>query len=881
MAAKQDLSTKAADILVVDDSIASLRMLTEILTTEGYRSRPIEQPQSALKAALAQPPDLILLDVRMPKMSGFEVCRRLKQDERTRDVPVIFVSALQDTEDRVQGFEVGGVDYISKPIQEAEVLARVKTHLQLRETQSHLESLVSKRTADLAQTNRALKAEIAERKRAEERLRENERKLAGIIDSISDHMSMVDRDLNVVWANEAAKQMFGPDMIGKKCHACYHQSDVPCSSCLVLKTLEDGQVHELVTEVLDRDGNTRIFLCTANVSAWDEEQKPSQVVEISRDITESKRAENELRESEERFRATFEQAAVGIDHEAPDGRFLRINQKFCDIVGYSQEEMLERAFQDITHPDDLDIDLEDAQRMLDGQLESYSNEKRYLRNNGEIVWVNVTVSLVRDETGGPGYFISVVEDITERKQAEEALEESEEKFRTLVTNTEEIVYMIAKDGTFLLSEGKGLSKLGLNPGEVVGHSVFELYREYPQMLDDMRRALAGETVTTEVNVDGNHFRNWYTPHMNHEGEIIGLLGLSVNITERRRAEEVLKADLAYHREDLSVLVQRHSLAVKISSLGIWDWDLEENSMTWDNKLFEIYGIEKRIPMPYEDWVHLIHPDDLPTVEAIVRTVIETKSEGFLDFRIVRPDGELRHINAAGTVVLNDAGEVVKAIGMNQDITERKLLEAQLEQAAARAERDRLAQDLHDSVTQGLYSAGLIAEALPSIWEQDPEEGRRGLKQLERLTQGASAEMRALLLELRPAALLDQELPVLLRQLANATMARTRTVVTTTVVGDCATPDEVKIALYRITQEALNNVVKHAQARQARINLHDDGAKITVRVSDNGVGCNPEVLQSPGAGLGIMRERADNVDATLTITSRPAQGTEVLAEWSAS
>jgi PleD family two-component response regulator len=166
MAAKQDLLTKAADILVVDDEIASLRLLSEILTKEGYKTRPVEDPQMALEAALAQPPSLLLLDVKMPDMSGYEVCRLLKQDERTRDIPIIFVSALQELGDRIHGFEVGGVDFISKPIQELEVLARVKTHLQLRDTQLHLEQLVAERTAELVQANEALRREITERKQA-------------------------------------------------------------------------------------------------------------------------------------------------------------------------------------------------------------------------------------------------------------------------------------------------------------------------------------------------------------------------------------------------------------------------------------------------------------------------------------------------------------------------------------------------------------------------------------------------------------------------------------------------------------------------------------------------------------------------------------------
>ena len=252
-------------------------------------------------------------------------------------------------------------------------------------------------------------------------------------------------------------------------------------------------------------------------------------------------------------------------------------------------------------------------------------------------------------------------------------------------------------------------------------------------------------------------------------------------------------------------------------------------------------------------------------------------------KILRKDGTFLYAGMNVSKLTREGREVLLALV--EDVTERVEAQKLLEQSAARAERDRLAQDLHDSVSQGLYSAGLIAETLPAIWEEDPEEGRRGLRQLERLTQGASAEMRALLLELRPSALVDQELPFLLRQLAIATMARTQTVVTMTVVGNCETPDEVKIALYRIAQEALNNVVKHAQARQARGNLqcHEarDGPKLSLRIDDNGIGFDTEAKPSQGLGQRTMRERAEGISATLTITSQPGQGTEVLAEWSAS
>ena len=140
------------DILIVDDEIANLKLLAELLTREGYQVRPTESPQLGIDSALNQPPSLILLDVRMPVIDGFEVCRRLKQDARTRDIPVIFISALQDTDDKVRGFEIGGVDFITKPIQEKEVLARVRTHMELHQMKQNLKQLVLQRSEELGKS---------------------------------------------------------------------------------------------------------------------------------------------------------------------------------------------------------------------------------------------------------------------------------------------------------------------------------------------------------------------------------------------------------------------------------------------------------------------------------------------------------------------------------------------------------------------------------------------------------------------------------------------------------------------------------------------------------------------------------------------------------
>lgn len=160
----------------------------------------------------------------------------------------------------------------------------------------------------------------------------------------------------------------------------------------------------------------------------------------------------------------------------------------------------------------------------------------------------------------------------------ENLKESEEKFRTLVTNTEEIIYMIDKDGRFLLSQGKGLSALGLKPDEVVGESVFELYKDYPDILSTMKKAFKGESITTESNVGGIHFRSWYTPHKNQADEIIGLLGLSVNITDQKKAEDELKQKSEFLDK-----------VIESAALSTWISDENGNAIRANPACLEFFG----------------------------------------------------------------------------------------------------------------------------------------------------------------------------------------------------------------------------------------------------------------------------------------------------
>ncbi len=202
-----------------------------------------------------------------------------------------------------------------------------------------------------------------------------------------------------------------------------------------------------------------------------------------------------------------------------------------------------------------------------------------------------------------------------------------------------------------------------------------------------------------------------------------------------------------------------------------------------------------------------------------------------------------------------------------------------QELAVLEERQRLARNLHDAVNQSLFSAGLIAEVLPRLWERDQAEARRSLEDLRRLTRGALAEMRALLAELRPSTLTDTELGDLLRLLGNAFTGRTNIPVAVTVNGEGGLPAETQVALYRICQEALNNIAKHAKASQVEIDVHHAPRELELHIRDNGRGfVTSELTPSGHYGLGMMRERAEAVGAVLTITSQPGQCTEVAIHW---
>jgi formate hydrogenlyase transcriptional activator len=271
--------------------------------------------------------------------------------------------------------------------------------------------------------------------------------------------------------------------------------------------------------------------------------------------------ESVLRESEKRFRATFEQAAVGVAHSSLDGRLLLMNQKLCDILGYTPEEIVTKTYQEVTHPEDLEAELEYARRLLAGEIESCSFEKRYVRKDGGFILVNLTASVVRDEeTGEPSYFVAIIKDISTRKAAEEALRESEEFNRRIVESSSDCIKILDLEGRLLYISERGQELLGIeDAGLYINSSWIELWpgegqRSARAAIEQAKASGFGVFQAYGPTPQGQ--AKWWdtviTPMSDAQGRVARLLAISRDITKSKQGEESLKSAL----EDVRLLKDR-------------------------------------------------------------------------------------------------------------------------------------------------------------------------------------------------------------------------------------------------------------------------------------------------------------------------------------
>jgi PAS domain S-box-containing protein len=346
-------------------------------------------------------------------------------------------------------------------------------------------------------------------------------------------------------------------------------------------------------------------------------------------------------------------------------------------------------------------------------------------------------------------------------------------------------------------------------------------------------------------------------------------------TLERRANE-LEVQVAQRTQEVAASEQEYRDLVENISEVIYASDMQ-GTLTYVSPAVEAFIGYSPAEVIGQRFSRFIHPEDLSQILERFQQLAGGESLQPIEYRIIACSGDVRWTRTA-SVPIFEGDRVVGVRGVLTDITAQRQMQEQREQAAAAAERQRLARDLHDAISQTLYSIAAIAEALPGVWKRQPDLGRQGLRDLGRLASSALAEMRTLLLELRPATIVEEPMDELLRHLADSAKAHTEIPVNLTLTGECSFPPDVQLALYRIAQEGLNNAIKHAHASRIRLGLYCQPGRVTLGISDNGRGFDSDKVGPGHFGLSIMRERAEAIGADFTLETEPEGGTEITVIW---
>ena len=432
--------------------------------------------------------------------------------------------------------------------------------------------------------------------------------------------------------------------------------------------------------------------------------------QLSQELSERKQTEAQLKESEARFRGLFEQAAVGVAQvETLTGHFVRVNPAYSKILGYSIEEIVQLDFQTITHPDDLMRDVTNVQRLRAGEVAQYEVEKRYLRKDGKVVWVSLTVSPLWSEGESPTYHIAIVQDITARKVTEAKFIDSEARFRTLFESSHDALMLSNEQGYFQCNQAAFSLFSCQQPEHMLGKWPIDFSPPF-QPGDSDSKVLYQQQVDAALQGNATPFE-WLHRKLNGD-EFPAEVRLSAVVLDGKPALYAVVRDISERKaaqQKLEDSEQRLRMATIAASIGVWEFDFVSNKLYWSPEIFAILKLP--VCEPSLTLLESIeHPEDQGKREAAMHHAIVSHTPYFAQYRIII-DGEIKWVEDYGTIQYSLAGQPHRVIGLAQDITERKRTEFEIRKINAELE-ERVTERTAElaAINKELLQAKLAAES---------------------------------------------------------------------------------------------------------------------------------------------------------------------------
>jgi two-component system, cell cycle sensor histidine kinase and response regulator CckA len=512
---------------------------------------------------------------------------------------------------------------------------------------------------------------------------------AQLLEAVEQAIIATDLDGKIIYWNRFAERLYGwpaDKVLGCPIEDITMAPGTEGQVTERMEQLQSGSSWSGELRVRRRDGAT--FPAMFIESPVHQDGHLAGIVHVAWDITEQKRATSQreadleaLRESEELFRTVFEQAAVGVAQVTPDGRFAQVNARLGEIVGYTKDELQDLTFRDITHPDDLHLDDDNIARVMAGETDTFEVERRYIHKDGHIVWIKLLSNVVRDAAGSIKYAIASVVDITQRRETDQKLCVSEEKFRTLIENTMDWIWQVDTEGTYTYASLNAEKLVGCKPEELCGKTPFDFMEAaearhvgacFTALAAKHERIVALEN--TLIHKDGHPvvFETNATPLFDDAGAFQGYFGTCRDITARVQLENALRESKKRLRDVVSNVpgavfqfIRRPDGTFQVSFMS-------DGAQT----LFDRPAEELQEPSKLFDD---IHPDDVSGMWTSIEESAQTMRPWRQEFRVLPQTGEpkwLRGVSSPRTL----ADGSICWTGMLLDVTEYKQAEAQREAA---------------------------------------------------------------------------------------------------------------------------------------------------------------------------------------------------------
>ena len=657
-------------------------VITDLLTSMGALGIVCADLEE-LSRQVPQEADVAIVGEEMLNEHGLDLLiESLNRQPEWSDLPVLLVSS-EDAESVISQRmmqSLSNVLFLNRPLHLNTLTSALRMALRAEVRQNHLREL------------------LAERERREAALRENTRFTGKILSSSLNGLYIFDWNLqNITFANHQYTVLTGytldeiQRMVTENTfsHLFFPEDAGKIRSHIKeVGTFTEDETREVEYRFKRKDGQWRWFLAREALFSRNPDGSLHEYLGTFVDVTHRKEAEEALRESEKKFRTVFEQAAIGMGRvRFADTRWIEVNETFCRMLGYSPEEMSHIPWPEITHPEDVDPDLVSFRKMAAGELENYSLEKRFIHKQGYPVWARLTLSLVRDSRGLPDYEIAIIENITDKKMAEQALLESEEKFRKIFhTTTSVIAISTLRDGRYVDINEAFTRFTGYSRQEIIGRNARELRiwtdleerKDLVALLERDRR-IENEEVAIRIKSGDIRFTIMSATIMQISGEQY-IVSSGLDITERKRIEEeLLKArNEAFHR------AAELDAALESLTEGIIFYDTDHSISHMNASAMNMLGFSPDdVKLPAEDRVKLFRlltkdgevpeKEELPGWRALQGEVV------LGDELLVFPKGSDRPIyflTSAAPIRMPD-GAVIGAIQSLTDITQRKQMEKEI------------------------------------------------------------------------------------------------------------------------------------------------------------------------------------------------------------